>query len=106
MNPQDVINALLAAEPLQIKEVFAALARGFGQKAEGIYDKNPDENGLIAQPYADLSDLCSEAAMVFEEPDESLATVDESFDMEEAAVPTTVTQAVEARAKQNPWGNR
>jgi hypothetical protein len=105
MNPQDVINALLNAEPLQIKEVFAALAKGFGQKAESIYDTNPEENGLIAQPYADLSDLCSEASLVFEEPDASLASIDESFDMEEAT-PATVTQAVEARAKLNPWGNR
>lgn len=105
MNNQELITALLAAEPVALKEVFAALAKGFAQKAESIYDANPDENGLIAQPYADLSDLCSEASQVFEEPDESLASIDESMVMEEAA-PATVTQAVEARAKLNPWGNR
>jgi len=106
MNNQELINALLASEPVALKEIFATLAKGFGQKAESIYDANPEENGLIAQPYADLSDLCSEASMVFEEPDTSLASIDESMDMEEAA-PATVTQAVEARAKiGNPWGNR
>jgi hypothetical protein len=106
MTPNEIINALLVAEPSTLKEVFAGLYSAFAKKAEDIYDANPQENGLLAQPYADLGDLMNEASNVFEEPEEPLV-VDEAPLIEQAA-PTTVSQAVEARAKmvKDPWGGR
>lgn len=103
MNTQDIINAILAADPSQLREVFATLHKGFAEKAEALYDQNPEENGLLAQPYADISDLCGEASLAFDET-ENQGAVDEQPVRQEAA-PITVTQAIEARAK-NPWGGR
>ena len=106
MSNQEIINKLLTADAFALKEVFSALAKGFGQKAEKIYDENPEENGLIAQPFADLGDLCAEAASVFEEPEETL--VDDGLPVEQSG-PTTVTQAIQAQAIAkigNPWGGR
>lgn len=101
MTNQEIINGLLAADPASLREIFATLHGGFARKAEDLYDKNPEENGIIAQPYADLADVLHEASLVFEEPDGVLdATPDVEQDM-----PTTVSQAVEARVK-NPWGGR
>jgi hypothetical protein len=99
MSTQEIINALLAAEPSALREVFSALHSGFAQKAEAIYDANPQENGLLAQPYADLSDAMATASVAFEEP-----AVDVGSERVESA-PLTVTQAIEARSR-NPWGGR
>ena len=100
MNIKEVVNMLLGAPPAELRELFALLHAEFAKKAEAIYDANPEENGLIAQPYADISDSMHEASAAFEEP-EQMTLADEP---EEA--PATVTQAVEARAKVNPWGQR
>jgi hypothetical protein len=106
VNNQDIINKLLTSDAFSLKEVFSALAKGFGQKAEKIYDENPEENGLTAQPFADLGDLCAEASTVFDEPEE--IAVDDGFPVEQSA-PVTVTQAIQAQAIAkigNPWGGR
>ena len=106
MSNQEIINKLLSASAFDLKEVFSALSKGFGQKAERIYDENPEENGLIAQPFADLGDLCAEASAVFDEPEE--IAVDDGLPVEQSA-PTTVTQAIQAQAIAkigNPWGGR
>lgn len=104
MTNSDVVKRLLSAQPSELRELFSMLHTEFAKKAESIYDENPEENGLIAQPYADLSDLMQEASAVFEEPELVL----NSEPLDEG--PTTVTQAVQAsvqaRYKGNPWGSR
>lgn len=98
MTTQQIISALLVAESSELKEVFAALAKGFSEKAESLYDANPEENGLIAQPYAEIADTCLSASLAFDEPEDSAP-------IEEEPQPVTVSAVVE-RSMQNPWGRR
>lgn len=105
MNAKEVLTMMLSAEPAELRELFANLHAEFAKKAEAIYDANPEENGLLAQPYADIADFMQQASGVFEEP-EQLVLDDAPLESMAEPMPETVTQAVEARAKGNPWGRR
>lgn len=103
MNKDDLIKALVAYDPVTLREVFSLLAKGFAEKAEALYDQNPEENGTLAQPYADIADLCDEAAMVF---DPAATGPVDSIEEKPQGQPVTVTAAVTKRPSSNPWGSR
>jgi len=100
---EEVIEFLSAAGPEDLRDTFATLATVFARRAEALYDKNPEDNGVIAQPYADLADTMSDASMVFEEQAPSL--VDDEPAAEQ--LPLTVSAAVARNATAgSPWGKR
>ena len=106
MNKDELVTALLGLDPLSLKEIFARASRGFDQKAEALYDANPEENGLLAQPYSDLADLLETCSQVFENPGD--APVDTPAEVPQVQV-ATVTAAVTKQVKEagnNPWGRR
>lgn len=99
----DVLAYFRSAEPAELREVLSRMADAFSEKAEVIYDQNPEQNGLLAQPYADIADLVAEASMVFE----SAAAV--PIDVQAKATHTTaptVSEVVAKTLKGNPWGGR
>lgn len=100
MNNAELIKAMLDMSPQDIKEVFDQLAKGFAEKAERIYDTNPEENGLLAQPYAFISDSCESISASFDESDDISTPFEEAVD---APGPTTVTAAI---GLVNPWRGR
>lgn len=69
MKTSEVIEYLAGLEPEELKSVFSELSKRFSERAETLYDQNPDENGLLAQPYADISDLMEAASVVFDDVD-------------------------------------
>jgi hypothetical protein len=81
--------------------MFSTLSARFSEKAERLYDADPNENGLLAQPYADIADCCLEASTAFDDPDE-VAMLD---DAPEAVATVSSVVAASAPVK-NPWGNR
>jgi hypothetical protein len=99
----DVIAYLQNAEPTELREVLARVAEVFSEKAETIYDQNPEHNGLLAQPYADIADLVGEASMVFEA--QGQPPVDVQPTSAHTAAPT-VSQVVAKKVTGNPWGGR
>ena len=100
----DVITYLQNAEPSELREVLARVADVFSEKAEALYDQNPEENGLLAQPYADIADLVGEASMVFEA--QGQPPVDVQPTSAHTAVAPTVSQVVAKKVTGNPWGGR
>ena len=81
---------------------MAKVADTFSEKAEAIYDQNPEENGLLAQPYADIADLVGEASMAFE----AQAPVDSPLPQAHTPSAQTVSQVVAKKVTGNPWGGR
>ena len=69
MKTDDIVQAFATMTPDEIKDVCARLARVFAEKAEAKYDADPENNGRVAQPYADISDFMAEASFAFEEPE-------------------------------------
>ena len=102
----DVLAYFNSAEPAELRELLIGIADAFSAKAEALYDQNPEENGLIAQPYADIADLVGEASMVFEgQP--TVAPVDAPPASAHTPSARTVSQVVAARkVTGNPWGGR
>lgn len=98
MKTDEIVAAFEAMEPAQVREVLGALSRVFAVKAEAVYDKNPEENGLLAQPYADIADLLGEASLAFEADSAPVDSPDEA----PQTAPVTVTAAVAARRA--GWG--
>ncbi len=106
MTREELVQALLALDPVSLRDTLARLAKGFDAKAEGFYDADPEENGLLAQPYSDLSYLMEMASQVFEQnPTEG--TIDEGPEAPQHE-PQTVTAAIAKKAMptSNPWGRR
>jgi hypothetical protein len=104
---EEVLAYFQKADPTELREVLAKVADAFSEKAEALYDKNPEENGLLAQPYADIADLVGEASMVFE--GQAPPPVDVSPSSSQTPPVPTVSQVVAARKVKvtgNPWGNR
>lgn len=105
MNKDELVAAIMALDPVSLREVFSKLARGFDQKAEHLYDENPEHNGVLAQPYSDLGDLCDSCSQVFEGP-EAAMPVDTEAPVPQVE-PVTVTAAVTRQVTSgNPWGRR
>lgn len=107
MKVDDLVKAVVGLEPMALREFFDKAGSAFARKAEAVYDKNQEENGPLAQPYADIADLCNDAAFAFDE-DAGAASLD-SENAPSQAPPTTVTAAVELRTPppgSNPWGGR
>mgnify|MGYP001593860967 CR=1 FL=1 len=98
MKPEELVDIVSRMEPEALRDFCALAGRVFAAKAEAIYDQNPEENGDLAQPYADLADMFNEGAMVFDAPME--APLDQSTVVEEA--PVTVTAAV--NQPKTGWG--
>jgi hypothetical protein len=98
MTTKEVAAAIVAMDPVDLKDLFAELHKGFFAKAEKIYDANPEENGLLAQSYSDLSSACQDATTSFDEVDNGLP-FEEVVD---APGPTTVSAFVSG----NPWRGR
>ncbi len=100
---EEVLAYFQNSEPTELREVLARVADAFSEKAEAIYDQNPEENGLLAQPYADIADLVGEASMVFE----GQPPVDAPVASAHTPAAPTVSQVVAARkVTGNPWGGR
>lgn len=111
MNKADLVRALASLSPEDLVEVFRGVANGFSARATTLYEGNPEENGMLAQPYADLSDLMEEASMVFESKTEVLPTSEAGdifTDTAEGTVTPVLTASVTTTAKRtgSPWGNR
>ena len=108
MTPEQLVQALQSMEPHHLQQTAELASRMFSQKAEAIYDQDPENNGRKAQLYADIAQLLTEASMVFAPVEEmvSAAVVDDELPMPNTQRPTTVTQAVEAREVKDPWGGR
>lgn len=105
MRPEEIVSAFESMEPEALKEVTGRLARLYTVLAENLYDKNPTENGLLAQPYADLASLFTEASQVFDEPSGPSAPL--ALDNESAPkqpAPVTVTSAAWKANERGPWG--
>lgn len=104
----EVLAYFQSAEPAELRELLIGIADAFSAKAETIYDQNPEENGLIAQPYADIADLVGEASMVFEgQPSQLAPPVDAQPASAHTPSARTVSQVVAARkVTGNPWGGR
>jgi hypothetical protein len=101
----ELVGAVMALEPNDLRELLDKLAASFAAKAEATYDKNPEENGPLAQPYADIADFLSQAAFSFESDQPAIDTDEESAQ----PAPTTVAAAVAMRTPatvKNPWGGR
>jgi hypothetical protein len=63
--------ALAKAEPTAVRAALLAIADALAQRAEREYDKNPNANGPLAQPFADAAALLEAAADAIAEPDVS-----------------------------------
>jgi hypothetical protein len=74
---EDIIQAISTMTPEEIMNLTERLARVFAEKAESIFDQDPEKNAPLAQPYADISDAMSDASMAFTEPEGTLP-VDEA----------------------------
>lgn len=84
MSDDDIINAMMAMDSTRLTGLFDKMARMFSVKAERVFAPNQEENGWLAQPYADLESLCAEAATVFQDVAEpSMQDIDEASVVEE-----------------------
>jgi len=93
------------AAPEELRDVFGQLARVFSAKAEEIYDKDPHNNGLLAQPFGDLADLMGEASFVFEDSAATPAPSDlDSAPRAPQPPPTTVSAVVARQSTNKSWG--
>lgn len=104
MKLDDIVQAFSEMTPEDLKETCGRLARVFANKAEDIYDRDPENNGEVAQPYADISDLMAEASEVFEEP-EGQQPVDDA-EVSANTEPRVPTLSEVTARKSNPWGGR
>jgi hypothetical protein len=106
MTPEQLVEELQAMEPEHLKRTAELAARMFSEKAEAIYIRDPENNGMKAQPYADIAQLLTEASMVFDpETNEISEPVDEEAVIADTQRPSTVSEALEASRK-DPWGGR
>lgn len=100
--------------PEQLTELFNGLAVSFGNRANLVYEGNPEEHGLLAQPYADISDLLAEAAMAFSDGKMEILPSSDASDVFTQKVDDnagSVSAAVKAAtstapARKSPWGDR
>lgn len=101
MTPDQICQALQQMGPAELKSAAAQVAKMFADKAEAIYSKDPENNGRIAQPYADMAHLFEEVSLVFEEDEPDIDDEPKTANTR----PITVTQALESRGT-DPWGGR
>jgi hypothetical protein len=104
MTPESIVKALQVMEPEQLQKVFEQATRMFSNKAEALYDQDPENNGRLAQPYADLAMMMESAAMVWEE-EESGPPVD-GEELSADAQQTPKLSEVVSATRGDPWGGR
>lgn len=116
MTPEQIVAALQAMNPEQLQKTMELATRAFTQKAEALYDQDPENNGLVAQPYAELATMFESGAMIWDEPEDALPIDDEELTVDTA--PSPVSQATglslgagglslrPAPKVTNPWGGR
>lgn len=104
MTPEQVVEALKGMSEKDVQKVAELATRMFSQKAEDIYDEDPENNGRPAQHWADIAMLTEQIALVGEEVEDDNPVDDPELE-QEAPRPTTVSQAVSASTK-DPWGGR
>lgn len=76
MKTDDIIEAFTKLTPEELVDVTSRLARLYAEKAESIFDQDPEKNAPLAQPYADVSDAMSDASLAWT-PDDDVMPVDE-----------------------------
>jgi len=103
MKADDIIQTFSTMTPEELKEVFGRLTRAFAQKAENLYDENPEGNGKLAQPYSDISYMMTGASEAFDEGEDADAPVDEA---PVTANTTRTPTLTEVTSRRNPWGGR
>lgn len=69
----ELLASIASMQPEELTSLFESLAEAFSQRAEKVYDVDPDNNGLIAQPYARLADCMAEASRAFTDEAEAPA---------------------------------
>lgn len=100
--------------PEQLSELFNGLSLAFSNRANKVYEGNPEEHGVLAQPYADISDLLAEAAMAFDVGKTEILPSSDASDVFTQKVDDntgTVSAAVKASTptspvRKSPWGDR
>jgi len=105
MTPESLVQALAAMSDDDLRRTAELAARFFAQKAEQVYEQDPENNGRKAQEYADVSTCLEEAALIGVEP-EGPSPIEDDELLNEPSAPTTVSQAVAVRATKNPWAGR
>lgn len=64
-----------AGEPAAIRAALLVIASALATRAEREYDKNPNQNGPMAQPFADAAALLEAAADVVEPSEAAVDSV-------------------------------
>lgn len=106
MTPESIVKALQVMEPEQLQKVFEQATRMFANKAEALYDQDPENNGRLAQPYADLAMMMESASLVWEEEEGQQAPVDgEELSANAPQQPPKLSAVVSAN-REDPWGGR
>ena len=101
-----IVKAFQEMTPEQIKQALSAVSRALASKAESLYDQDPENNGRLAQPYADISLMMETASQVWDEEEDPAIEEEDDFAQppEQVEKPVTVTQAV--TAAKDPWSGR
>ena len=114
MNP--IVAQIAAMSPEQLTELLRGLSAAFSARADKVYEINPEQHGVLAQPYSDLSDLLEEASMVFaagkldilpssEASDVFTQKADDNAGLISATTPSPLGTPAPRRPG-SPWGNR
>ena len=97
------LTELVNSSPEVISEYITRMAEAFAKKAEETYDLDPEQNGEVAQPYADLANHLDQASLVWDNDEEPMDP-DFIFNEPDPAAPTVTAKAA-AETKRNPWGS-
>ncbi len=60
------LDELVNLPPQTIADELAKLATAFADKAEVLYDGDPENNGMVAQPYADVASMVFSASQAWD----------------------------------------
>jgi hypothetical protein len=107
MAVNDLVQAVSTLNPTQIVEFFTALSTKLSARAESVYATDPESAGVLAQPYADLADLCEEASHAFANKDDVLSG-SEAGDVftQTAEDDEGLVRASAPKRAGSPWGGR
>ena len=111
MNP--LVAQIAALTPDQLTQLLHGLAVAFAARADKVYEGDPETNGALAQPYADLADLMEESSMVFAAGKDDILHSSEASDVftqkvddNAGIISASTLKSVAATKPTSPWGNR
>ena len=106
MTPEQLGMKLASLDPSALRSALEATSRALSAKAEQVYTLDPNNNGPLAQPYADAASLLDDAVRVFDTAG-SVVTIPEPVDTwiaPDMPSPTTPDEPSTVESSDNPWG--